>query len=132
MLGLGLPEIVVIVLAALLIFGPDRLPKMAADAGKMLRQLRRMAEDVRTDLKDELGDTVGDLDLRDFTPRGLVQKHLLDPALDEVDDVKRSVKGTRPSLVKQPDLAPHPEAEVPVATTSGSTASATPYDVDAT
>jgi len=128
-LGLGAGELLVVVLAGLLIFGPDRLPKVASDAGRMLRQLRRMADDVRTDLKDELGDTVGDLDLRSFTPRGLVQKHLLDPALDEVDDVHRAVKAEAPSLVKQPDLAPPPE---PAAAGAPAGGAATPYDLDAT
>ena len=93
MFGLGPAELIVIVIAGLLIFGPDKLPKVAADVGRVLRQMRRMADDVRNDLKDELGDSIGDLDLKSFTPRGLVQKHLLDPALDEVEGVKRTVRG---------------------------------------
>ncbi|MGB7982716.1 MAG: twin-arginine translocase TatA/TatE family subunit [Candidatus Nanopelagicales bacterium] len=71
----GFGEIVTIVVIALLVFGPDRLPKMAADAGRMLRQVRQMAANARADLVDaaglendpELSQTMRDL--RDLDPR---------------------------------------------------------------
>jgi sec-independent protein translocase protein TatB len=59
---IGLGEVVVIAVLALLIFGPDRLPKVAADAGKMLRQVRELATNARKDLIDAAGmDEAGDL-----------------------------------------------------------------------
>ncbi len=72
---IGFGEIITIVVIALLVFGPDRLPKVAADAGRMLRQVRQMAANARADLVDaagleddpELSQTVRDL--RDLDPR---------------------------------------------------------------
>ena len=79
---IGLGEILVIVVLALLVFGPDRLPRMAADAARMLRQLRLMAASARRDLVDAAGleddaqvaQTVRDL--RELDPRRAMQAML--------------------------------------------------------
>jgi len=86
-------ELIAIGLIGLLVFGPDRLPKLAADAARLLRELRRMATGAQRELKDSLGPELGDLDLADLNPRTFVKRHLLDPIDDEVSDVKRSVDG---------------------------------------
>ena len=69
---LGWSEIAVLAVVGLLIFGPDRLPKVAADAARMLRQLRAMARGAAADLKAELGPEMADLDLASLHPRRLV------------------------------------------------------------
>ena len=50
----------------------------ARDAGRTMRQVRMMAQTARTELKAELGDTVGEFDFSDLNPRTFVRKHLLD------------------------------------------------------
>jgi sec-independent protein translocase protein TatB len=72
-------ELIALAVLALVIFGPERLPKMAADAGRFLRQARRYVSGARRDLRRELGPEFADLDLSDLTPRGLVRRTLLDP-----------------------------------------------------
>jgi sec-independent protein translocase protein TatB len=76
--GVGWGEIVVLILIGLFVFGPDRLPKAARDAGRLLRQLRQMATGVREDLRAELGPDFADLDLRTLHPKAFVRKHLLE------------------------------------------------------
>ena len=44
MFGVGLPELAVIAFVAVLVFGPDKLPDLARQAGRMARQLRGFAE----------------------------------------------------------------------------------------
>jgi sec-independent protein translocase protein TatB len=63
---------------ALLIFGPKELPKIAAKAGQALRDLRRIAEGAKTDLKEGLGPEFQDFEFDDLNPRRFVQKHLID------------------------------------------------------
>ena len=46
----GFSEILVIMLLALLLFGPKRLPELARSLGKGLNELRRAAEDVKSEL----------------------------------------------------------------------------------
>jgi len=69
----------------LIIFGPEQLPKMAAQAGQALRDLRRLAERARTDLTENLGPEFADFDFNDLNPRAFVRKHLLDDLGDPVD-----------------------------------------------
>lgn len=92
MFGISGWEMVGLAVIALLIFGPDRLPRVAADAGRFIRQMRTMIASARRDLSDSLGPEFKDLDVTDLNPRSFVRKHLLDPAeldisldLDDVD-----------------------------------------------
>jgi sec-independent protein translocase protein TatB len=82
---IGFGEMIGLAIVALLIFGPERLPKVAADAGRMLRQLRTMISGARNDLEESLGPEFKDLELSDLHPRTLVRKHLLDPIDDDGD-----------------------------------------------
>ncbi|HJR51899.1 MAG TPA: twin-arginine translocase TatA/TatE family subunit [Gemmatimonadales bacterium] len=53
MFNVGLGEIVAIVLVTLLLFGPERLPEMARQAGRWLGRLRLTTQDALDQLKDE-------------------------------------------------------------------------------
>jgi sec-independent protein translocase protein TatB len=74
---LSLPKLLVLAVIALVVFGPNELPKMAAKAGKALRELRRIAEGAKADLREGLGPEFADFDIDDLNPRHFVQKHLL-------------------------------------------------------
>jgi sec-independent protein translocase protein TatB len=71
-------KVIVLGVVALLIFGPERLPGMAAQAGRMLRELRRMAEGAKSELQDSLGPEFSQFDIADLNPRHFVRKHLVD------------------------------------------------------
>jgi sec-independent protein translocase protein TatB len=71
-------KLVVLAVIALIVFGPHELPKMAQQAGRMLRDLRRIAEGAKADLREGLGPEFQDFDFEDLNPRRFVQRHLLD------------------------------------------------------
>jgi len=48
--SLGPAEILVVILVALLVFGPHRLPEVARQVGKGVRELRKLQETVRSEL----------------------------------------------------------------------------------
>jgi sec-independent protein translocase protein TatB len=75
----GLGEMIVLVVLALVIFG-DRLPTVAGQAGRTLRQLRMMANNAKRDLQDGLGPEFKDFDIADLNPKTFVRKHLLEDA----------------------------------------------------
>jgi sec-independent protein translocase protein TatB len=75
---LGWGEIAVLLVLALFVFGPERLPGLAADAGRTLRSVRRYVKSMTADLKTELGPELGDVDLASLNPRTFVARHLLD------------------------------------------------------
>ena len=64
MFNVGLGEIVAIVLVTLLVFGPERLPEMARQAGRWLGRLRLTTQDALDQLKDETD--LKDLNLPDL------------------------------------------------------------------
>jgi len=108
MFGVGLPELAVIAFVAVLVFGPDKLPEFARQAGRMARKVREFANDARDELREELGPDFADLDFKDLDPRTIVRKHIIE-AMNEDPD------GAVPAAV-----APLAEGELP------------PWDEDAT
>jgi sec-independent protein translocase protein TatB len=75
---LSVSKILILGVLALLIFGPDQLPKMAGQAGRALRDLRRIAESAKADLQEGLGPEFRDFDITDLHPKNFVRKHLWD------------------------------------------------------
>ena len=86
MLDIGFGEILILAAAALFIFGPDKLPKLAADAARTFRTLRQMVANARRDLTDSLGPEFDGINLDDLNPRTFVRKQLLDDLDADLDD----------------------------------------------
>lgn len=78
MFDLSMTKLLVLAIIALVVFGPKELPKIAAQAGRALRDLRRIAEGAKADLREGLGPEFQDFDFEDLNPKRFVQKHLLD------------------------------------------------------
>jgi sec-independent protein translocase protein TatA len=62
--SLGPAEILVVLVVALLLFGPDKMPEIARQVGKGFREFRR----VQQHLKSELRDVVAEFDAPSSTP----------------------------------------------------------------
>jgi sec-independent protein translocase protein TatB len=78
--SIGWGEIIVLGLAALFIFGPERLPTLAKDAAAGLKRVREAITGVREQLDDSLGDDFAelrDLDLRKYHPKTFIRNQLL-------------------------------------------------------
>jgi sec-independent protein translocase protein TatB len=71
MFNIGPPELIVILLVALLIVGPKRLPEVGKSVGRALREIRRQTDEVRSsfelNLDDEDEDHDQDEPVRDVT-----------------------------------------------------------------
>jgi sec-independent protein translocase protein TatB len=106
---LSIPKLLVLGVLALVIFGPDQLPKMAAQAGRALRELRRMADGAKADLQDGLGPEFADFDINDLNPRNFVRKHLLEDPADSGGQNSRPLETSASTL--QPGESPPYDAE---------------------
>ena len=72
--NLGWAEILGLLLVALFILGPERLPNAIRDLLRGVRKLRQMARNATTDLSRELGTNV---QLEDLHPKTFLRKHIL-------------------------------------------------------
>lgn len=124
MFDIGIGEILVLGLLGLLIFGPEKLPRAAADAARWLRQVRSMAASARQDLASSAGVDFQDAkdafrDIADLHPRRIAA----------------SIMNDGPEADARPDGAPattapaDPKATGAVAPKPGATPA--PFDPDA-
>ena len=119
MFDLSLPKLLILGVLALLIFGPDQLPKFAAQAGRAIRELRRLAEGAQADLRENLGPEFSDFDIADLHPKNFVRKHLLDDLNEDTAAAAAAGSASSPS--------PYPSSVETL--TPGERP---PYDTDAT
>ena len=78
--SIGWGEIVVLALAALFIFGPERLPTLAKDAAQGLKKVREAITGIREQVSDSMGEDLAelrDLDLRKYHPKTFIRTQLL-------------------------------------------------------
>jgi sec-independent protein translocase protein TatB len=115
MAGIGFPELVVLLVVALVVLGPDKLPEFARQSGRLIRQLRRLTQQARDDIRSELGPDYADFELTDLDPRRAIRKHVL----EAWDDADQPGNGQPPSNGR-PGSRPLVDGEPP------------PYDADAT
>ena len=99
MFDLSLTKLLVLAVIALVVFGPHELPKIAQQAGRALRDLRRIAEGAKADLREGLGPEFQDFDFEDLNPRRFVQKHLLDDVAETTQPLFDQLKTTSDAVV---------------------------------
>ena len=121
MFDLSITKLLVLAVLAIVIFGPEQLPKIAAQAGRALRDLRRLAEGARNDLREGLGPEFADFDVTDLHPKNFVRKHLLDDLNDDTAATATAAAGSA--------YSPSPyETSLPTLTPG----ERPPFDTDAT
>jgi sec-independent protein translocase protein TatB len=55
MFGIGMPEMLMILAVALIIFGPKRLPELAKSLGRALGEFRRATSDLKQSIETDTG-----------------------------------------------------------------------------
>ncbi len=100
----GFLELVVIAFVAIVVFGPDKLPDLAKQAGSLARKARSLANNARDELRTELGPEYADLELRDLDPRAVVRRHIME-AMEEADEEERRTR-TRGTTLGEGEVPP--------------------------
>ncbi|MET7933649.1 sec-independent translocase [Streptomyces sp. NPDC005322] len=78
MLDIGPLELVALVVLAVLVFGPDKLPKVIRDVSQFIRKIREFSDSAKEDIRSELGPEFKDFEFEDLNPKNFVRKHVLD------------------------------------------------------
>jgi sec-independent protein translocase protein TatB len=116
---IGPLEIMTLVVLAVIVFGPDKLPKVIQDVTRTIRKIREFSESAKQDIRTELGPEFKDFDFEDLNPKTFVRKQLLDNddlGLKEI----RSSFDLRKEISEIADVVPGKESAPAVAPMNGS------------
>lgn len=94
---IGMPELILIFLVALLVFGPRKLPELGKSLGRGLAEFKRASEDLKRTIEDEI-------------EQG---KHQVSEVRDEVAAVKERVGELQNTVASTAAVTAPPSAPVP-------------------
>lgn len=97
-LGIGWGELMLLLVLAVIFFGPEKLPEISRKAARLIYTVRVFANQATRQLKQELGPEYKDLTLADLNPKTFVQKVLLADMQDDLNDIKKELDGVKTEL----------------------------------
>ncbi|WP_405788620.1 sec-independent translocase [Streptomyces sp. NBC_01367] len=121
---IGALELVTIVVLGILVFGPDKLPKVIQDVTGFIRKVRAFSDSAKQDIRSELGPDFKDFEFEDLNPKTFIRKQLT-----ENEDLKeiRTSFDLRKELSDVSDAVKSSEAgAAPISSATPGAASATP------
>ena len=101
-LGISGPEFLVIVLVAVIVVGPQRLPEYARKLTQAVRRLRVFLDDAKEQIAEEVGPELADLNLSDLNPRNYDPRKIVRDALGEdLDAIRKDLATPFQSVAKE-------------------------------
>ncbi|MEV5004419.1 sec-independent translocase [Streptomyces sp. NPDC093064] len=73
---IGPLELLTIIIVAVLVFGPEKLPKVIQDVTRTIRKIREFSESAKQDIRSELGPEFKDFEFEDLNPKTFIRKQL--------------------------------------------------------
>ncbi|MCA1217716.1 sec-independent translocase [Streptomyces sp. 8L] len=86
---IGPLEILALVILAVIVFGPEKLPKVIQDTARFIRKVREFSDNAKQDIRSELGPEFKDFDFEDLNPKTFVRKQLLEN--DDFKEIRSSL-----------------------------------------
>ena len=90
MFGIGLPEMIIIAVVALIFIGPDKLPGVLRSIGKGLVELKRATSDVRSTVQEEMQKIEEEIELKEVRESAQDFKNELGGVANKVDPLALS------------------------------------------
>ena len=114
-MGFGFEKLLVIGVIALFLVGPEKLPDYAARLARFVRTARRMIDDAKDRVKEEMGPDFDEeewrkLDPRQYDPRRIIRDALLEPPDD--DGARTTEPEPEPVEVRSEPRRPRGQAAV--------------------
>jgi sec-independent protein translocase protein TatB len=104
MFDFGVGEVAGLVVLALILVGPERMPRVAGDLAKMIRKVRALTNTATAEIRENLGPGFEDLTPSDLNPKTFIKRHVAS-VIEE--DVKKEKMNSKESAIKpqiDPDL----------------------------
>ena len=116
--SIGMPELILIFIVALLVFGPKKLPEIGKSIGKGLAEFKRASDDLKKTIEQEIEQGKNDVSavreqvagveksVRETVPAASPQAAEAQPASVSDDALKTSAAAPPADLLKAPDSRP--------------------------
>ncbi|MFD9095640.1 sec-independent translocase [Streptomyces collinus] len=139
---IGPLELVTIIVIAVLVFGPDKLPKVIQDVTRTIRKIREFSESAKHDIRSELGPEFKDFEFEDLNPKAFLRKQLDSDELG-LKEIRNGFD-LKKEMAEVTDAVNSREADAPSSSSSGGRIDMTkkpedpgpddrpPFDADAT
>jgi sec-independent protein translocase protein TatB len=103
-------ELVTIVVLAVLVFGPDKLPKVIQDTMRTIRKIREFSESAKQDIRKELGPEFKDFEFEDLNPKTFIRKQMENDELGLKEirngfDLKKEMAEVAEAVHTEPEAA---------------------------
>ena len=103
MFGIGIPEIIIIIVVALVFIGPDKLPGVLRSIGKGLVELKRATSDVRSTMQDEMHKIEEEIELKEIRESAQDLSNELGGVASKIDPLSLSKMNSGEQLEKIAD-----------------------------
>ena len=90
MFGIGLPEMIIIAIVALIFIGPDKLPGVLRSIGKGLVELKRATSDVRSTVQEEMQKIEDEIEIKEVRESAQDFKNELGSVANKIDPLTLS------------------------------------------
>ena len=126
MFGIGLPEMIIIAVVALIFIGPDKLPGVLRSIGKGLVELKRATSDVRSTVQEDMQKIEDEIELKEVRESAQDFKNELGGVANKVDPLTLSKFNTEdqkeviPDSINESDLD-NPQTELVAENTEATT-----------
>lgn len=127
MFGIGAVEFILLLVLAVIMFGPEKLPEFSRKAARVIIYIRNIANNAQTQLRDELGPEFSDLKIEDLNPKAFVAKHmreemaLLEEAREDLAKAQEQITSAA-NLARREARDAERSAKAKTITATGSTA----------
>lgn len=104
MFGLGLPELIVIFIIALLVFGPKKLPDLGKSVGRAMAEFKKAQQGFQESVRAEMKEVEKTINLQEIKELGNIDLKAYEEADAETTAVEQGAE-------RKPDQAPEQKQE---------------------
>ncbi len=128
MFGIGLPEMIIIAVVALIFIGPEKLPGVLRSIGKGLVELKRATSDVRSTMQEEMHKIEEEIELKEVRESAQDFKNELGGVANKVDPLTLSKFNTEDQKEENSDSINESDLDKPQSEVVAENAEATTND----